>query len=281
MGLERLAVGPLVSERVSVFFVGIGKCGTSWIYETSKRTGLLSTPTLKEPFIVDQEPAEQTRLLKDLYDNALSCPMADFSNLYFLDENNPEKICEYNPQAKIVITVRKPSERIESQFGMLLRNGLDSKISLAEYLSSDELGLIERSRYRPIVERYMRVFGPDKVLILSLEMLRSSPQLYMDRLCEFLELESPLLSDKDKLPVLVASKPRNVLLARYGKRLSLMLRKHGYYKSLGWIKNSSVVSKLIYKPVAKKAVRDFGPFADEIKKLDDDYLPFLSDTGAT
>jgi len=266
-----------MNDQVEIFFVGVGKCGTTWIYETTKRLKLLSVPTLKEPFIVDQPPSDQTKLVTKLYDQGVMAPLADFSNLYFTDIDNAKKIFDYNSEAKIILTVRKPSDRIASQYQMLVRNGLDETISLSEYLDNDDLGLIERSRYWDIAQRYIDVFGKEKVQIMSLEMLKSRPQAYMDRLCSFLEISSPALSVEDRKPVLVASKPRNAAIARQGKKLSLYMRRVGLYKSLGYLKNSNLVRGLVYKPIDKREIPDFGKFSSEVLELDQKYDDFLVD----
>lgn len=264
-----------MSKQVQIFFVGVGKCGTTWIYETTKRLKLLSVPTLKEPFIVDKPSSEQIKLVNELYDQSISAPMADFSNLYFTDHDNARKIYNYNPDAKIILTVRIPSDRIASQYQMLVRNGLDETISLSQYLTQDDLGLIDRSRYWDIAQRYIEVFGKDRLHVMSLEMLKTHPQLYMDRLCTFLEIPSPILSDKDSEPVLVASKPRNAIVARYGKKLALYMRRVGLYKTLGHLKNSNMVRQLIYQPLTKRENPDFGEFSNEIQELDRIYHDFL------
>ena len=48
-------------ERVKFFFVGVGKCGTSWIFEIARKKALMSVPKIKEPYIID-EPVSYTHL---------------------------------------------------------------------------------------------------------------------------------------------------------------------------------------------------------------------------
>lgn len=265
--------------RVQFFFVGVGKCGTSWIFEIARKKNLFSVPKIKEPYLIDQPAHRQAKLTRSLYQRFER--MADFSNLYYWDPDNAQKIFAYNPHAKIIITVRKPSERIKSHFKFVKRNGDFTKLSLAQYLDDgDPVELVARSDYRPLIQRYTSVFGSENVLVLALEQLKSSPQDYLNRLTDFCGSQRMTLHPQDKTPVLKQARARSPLAAKLAKQIAIALRKLGLLSFLGTLKDSPVVRKFLYSERGLPATMDddgFGNAEDKIARLDQDYVGLLSE----
>lgn len=263
--------------RVEFFFVGVGKCGTSWIFEIARKKGLFSVPKIKEPYLIDQPANRQAKLTRSLYQSDQR--MADFSNLYYWDPDNAEKIFAYNPDAKIIITMRKPSDRIKSHFKFAKRNGDFTKLSLAQYLDSgDPVQLIARSDYRPLIERYTAMFGTENVLVLALEQLKSAPQDYLNRLTDFCGTERIILQPQDKAPVLQQARARSPLMAKFAKQSAITLRKMGLLSILGTLKDSQIVRKFLYSERGVESPdQDYamGNAADEVSRLDQDYANLL------
>ena len=265
--------------KVEFFFVGVGKCGTSWIFEIARRKNLFSVPKIKEPYLIDQPASRQTKLTKSLYKSFER--MADFSNLYYWDPDNSNKIHSYNPDAKIIITIRQPSRRIASNFKFVKRNGECANQSLSQYLDSgDPIDLVARSRYRPMIDRYKSVFGKDQVLILALEHLKADPQDYLNRLTDFCGTERIILSEDDKAPVLQQANARSPLAAKFAKQTAVTLRKLGLLSLLGTLKDSKLVRKFLYSEQrVKSSGQDdsFGQFEEEVARLDKDYIELLKE----
>lgn len=269
-------------KRVTFFFVGVGKCGTSWIFEIARTKGFFSVPKIKEPYLIDQPVDKQRKFVKSLYKS--TDRMADFSNLYYWDEENPNKIFEYNKNARVIVTIRKPSDRIISHFKFLKRNGEFANLSLAQYLDSgDPIDLFKRSVYRPMIERYESVLGESNVLILPLELLKESPQAYLDRLTNFCGIESVVLDPEDMLPVLKQSKARFPIVAKIAKTSAMTLRKLGMLSVLGKLKDSKLIRSALYKEAQSSSTRldddSCGQFSEAISQLDADYARLLKDYG--
>lgn len=268
-------------KKVAFFFVGVGKCGTSWIFEIARKKKLFSVPKIKEPYLVDQPASKQKKFVASLYKSFDR--MADFSNLYYWDAENPQKIFDYNPDAKIIITIRKPSERIISHFRFVKRNGEYANLSLAQYLQQgDSYRLIDRSVYAPMIRRYEETFGRSNILTLPLELLKSSPQAYLDRLTEFCGGDSIELSPEDMQPVLKQSKARSPIMAKVAKTSANLLRNLGLLRILGMSKDSKFIRSILYQESnegPQVADRDFGEFADQVAALDQQYEPLLKSYG--
>jgi hypothetical protein len=271
------------NTRIEFFFVGVGKCGTSWIFEVARKKHLFSVPKIKEPYLIDQPESRQARLTQSLYSSFDR--MADFSNLYYWDPDNAKKIFAYNPNAKIIVTIRKPSDRIVSHFKFAKRNGDFSALSLAQYLDSgDPVQLIARSDYRPLIERYTSVFGDQNVLVLALEHLKCDPQDYLNRLTEFSQSAPILMDAQDKAPVLKQARARSPLAAKLAKQTAVTLRKLGMLSLLGSLKDSRLVRNFLYSERGVQTDQEdysFGQSAQKIACLDDDYIQLLRELNYT
>lgn len=265
-----------LTPKVAVFFVGVGKCGTSWLYEFVKRHDLLSVPSLKEPYLIDEAPNKQAEIIKKLY--ARKDNMADLSTLYYWDPDNAQKIYDYNPHARIIITTRKPSHRITSHFGFLKRNGIVSEENVAAYLAGgDPEAIVARSSYADMINRYTAVFGADQVLVLPLEQLQQAPQIYVDRLCDSIGADRVTLTPEDTKPVLRSARARSFLAARIGKYAAGTLRSLGLLSFLGRCKSSAFIRYILFKEIEQDVTVNFGPRTKEISDLDQAYRMLLTD----
>lgn len=262
-------------SAVEFFFVGPGKTGTSWLYELVERRGLASVPSLKEPHIVDRTPAEAERLIATLYRSRER--MCDFSNTYSGDADNPQRVQRHNPQARIIVTTRMPSERIISHYRYEVRRGAPDT-GLDRYLEAgDALRMVERSTYRPIVQRYADVFGRERVLVLPLEQLRHDPPGYVGRLTAFLGVPPVELTAEDLAPTLERSTARVPAVARLAAFCSTKLRDTGRVRVLSAAKRSPVLSRLLYRPDTARIEASFGPSGDRVRELDRDYPAFVAE----
>jgi hypothetical protein len=259
------------SARIEYFFVGVGKCGTSWIYEFCKRHGVVSVPAIKEPYLIDQDDAKRQEMESSLW--PLPHARADFSNLYYWDTANPRKTHDYNPDAKIIITVRRPSDRIISHYGHLTRNGQLPDRPLVEYLDAgaDPFEIMKRSDYSPIIDRYVRQFGEGRVLLLPLELLSNNPRAYADRLCAFVGSPFVPLDDNDRAAVMKRAKARFQPLSSLAKSAAVLMRSAGLLTLLGKFKSSSLIRKILFQDVAPDTNISFGSKTEEIRLLDEKY----------
>ena len=251
---------------VQFFFVGPGKCGTSWIYNFVRRHELASVPNLKEPHIVDLPSRAQNKALLALYKT--DGPRCDFSNTYSHDIANPAKIVAHNRNARAIITIRRPSQRIVSQYAYYQRTRTSNE-TLAEYLDrGDDLDMIGRSDYRPIINRYLEHLTPANVLVLPLELLREDAQAYADRLATFLGGPAPTLGEDDYTAVRPASAARSRVLAALGKRVAIQLRAGRYYGALSRLKESSLINRSLFREGVDLPEPDFGRANARVRALD-------------
>jgi len=242
-------------DPIDVFFVGPGKCGTTWLFEALRRHPEVAVPRVKETAILDDPPSVRATKAAGLW-QAGPRVKAEFSNTYAARADIPEKVAAHNPNARIVITVRDPRDRARSHINFLKRNGeVPKSVPLEKYLATyGAAGWVARScDYRAIYARFRARFPYAQILVLPLENLRHDPQAYLDRLTGFLQI-APLLVPEDlRVAVLPAQEPRSVHLAKAAKAVAQRLRRFGWLGVLGWLKRQFWMQTLLFRPLGSQS----------------------------
>ena len=132
-----------------------------------------------------------------LFDGAAGHRIVGECSTYYLSSKiAPKSIHAYNPQARILILVRRPIDRIRSHYAMDRSLGNTDRPLLS--LVEDELALgkdanwgnchfyVGASRYSRQVAEFRRYFPPEQVCVLSFEQLVASPGTELLKLFGFL-----------------------------------------------------------------------------------------------
>ena len=113
-----------------------------------------------------------------------------------------DRICRYNPQAKIIYIVRDPFKKLISGWQMCFRNFEmrlstdNSAVAVAPHGFSEwvghqwAVGAIKSLYYGSIINEYLKYFPSSSIYITSLESLSSSYQTEVQNLFSFLGLSS-------------------------------------------------------------------------------------------
>jgi hypothetical protein len=264
--------------KIDFFFPGVGKCGTTWVYAFLSDHSDVSTPRIKEPYFLDMEPEEQQRRMNELFPN-VHVPLCDFSNTYFMDTLNPLIMRAHNSNARAILTVRRPSDRIWSHFRFLQQHARISARTLGAYFADgDAHHLVHRSDYRPIIERYRTAMGPGSVHVLPLELLQAVPQAYANELTTMLGIAPVSLSPSRAAPVMAGGRARNHAAVAVARRVADSLRKRGHLEALGRLKDNNLVNRLLFKSEGGRA-SPYEQFPPAVAELDRDYPDLLSELG--
>ncbi|MEM6641971.1 MAG: sulfotransferase domain-containing protein [Bacteroidota bacterium] len=96
--------------------------------------------------------------------------------------------------SKVIITIRNQQTAIESYYRQYVVQG--GTLNFLEFLDlkdkrpwQSKFFNINYLKYDLILQKYVEVFGPENVLVLSQEMLRESRAAYVNKLCSFLGCE--------------------------------------------------------------------------------------------
>lgn len=134
------------------------------------------------------------------------------------------RIAQYNPEMKLVVSLRNPTERAFSQWNMRRDKGQESLEFLDALKRDQEIGVwqrprgngyIARSLYSPQLETVFDLFPREQVLVLKYEELRRDPAPLVDQLFDFLGV---------KRMARFKNKKRNV--GSYSRKLTADEREH-------------------------------------------------------
>lgn len=201
----------------NLFIVGAPKAGTTSLYYYLKQHEDINMSEIKEPNFFSNEFIKVQNLYYDtkgieneieyqkLFDSKYKIRgEASVSYLYY--EKVPQKIFNKIPNAKIIILLRKPSDRSLSHYYMDYKlkyvsdtlydifnnksNSVNSHLHYQQYISL--------SMYYEQVKRYLTVFGEENVRIYTTDEFKNNTQGIMDDIFLFLGLNSKSISIKTK-----------------------------------------------------------------------------------
>jgi hypothetical protein len=240
--------------KPNLFIVGAAKCGTtSLYYYLSQHPEVFNCP-VKEPnhFITQFQIDSLYGNLKQykklwssylglskylaLYSNAKSFRITCDASVNYLRyaKEIAGKIKEFNDEAKILIILRNPVDRLFSHYHHSVRDGsitetLENLLTFEEeyckmenntWYSYKKYGL-----YYDNVKHYLDTFGQDKALILFNEDLESNPQKVLSNVCDFLMIDASFVPKIDFTKQNAAYLPKN-------PKISHLLNKYSQYSML-------------------------------------------------
>lgn len=200
-----------MAVRVNFFIVGAPKCGTTaWATYLADHPDIF-VPSAKEPhfFNTDQPGFRWSKTRQDYFDHYRNYDgekvVLDASVQYLYSAEAACNIAEFNPQAKILIMLRRPSAFIRSYHNQLLMN-LDESIedlrsaweasghrSAADIPASNRdpslLDYKRVGRFSEQVDRYLKVFDRSQIMVVFMEDWTKDPRTLYLRLMDFLGIE--------------------------------------------------------------------------------------------
>lgn len=135
------------------------------------------------------------------------------STSYLISKLAAEEIYAYNPDAKILISVRNPIDQCYSLYSLMIAGGKvllgKKKITSFEAALDDPSVLkdivgwfLDEIRYKQNIfgllaniERYQRLFGKDRVKIVVFDDIEQQPALLYRSILEFLEVDTQFVPD--------------------------------------------------------------------------------------
>lgn len=183
------------------FIVGAPRAGTTSLYNYLNEISEVFMSPVKEPgfFIPNDFRNFSEKTYLELFENVKDeIAIGEATAGYLGNEKTPFLIKEKVPNAKIIITLRDPVNRIFSHYLNRLRTG-DTKLSFEDAVkqyfdnnsSENQIkGLIKGSLYHNQVQRYFEVFDKNNVKILIFEETIKDTKKAIKEILEFLEIKN-------------------------------------------------------------------------------------------
>jgi hypothetical protein len=259
-------------------FVHIGppRTGTTWLYYALVNHVGLPAPPLKETRFFDTNFSKGPEWYRARFKLVEGQPWGEICPTYFISPEAPERIAQLMPAVRIVCTLRDPVPRLYSLYRILNNTGA-VRVGFEEAIVSyDEL--VETARYTFHVQRWLDVFGADRVLVMLYDDLLTDPYRYIKRFCEFIGASPPTQSAIPKGRIEAAERfkmPRFPQLSRLTARTSNWLVEHQLHSVVSFGKRLGLRSLAesrqelpVLSPVAEVKLRArFQPEIEELERL--------------
>jgi hypothetical protein len=157
----------------------------------------------------------------------------EFTSHYLYDSNVPQRMLETLGQVKILAVIREPVARAVSQIKYGIRHGFldrpaDPTIYLPQLLRYIDVysPIVDRSLYSAGIRRFVGAMGREKVLVLDQSDCYSNPDIVLEKVWRFLDVDERFVSKTSTRQVSVGITPKIMVLESIRKRVFYFVNSH-------------------------------------------------------
>lgn len=206
----------LVGCLPNLFFIGGKRCGSTTIHNMlAQHPEIYGTPS-KEPnfFIAESMRLGRSPLLSDmnldqyvhsgryrtannyrtLFDGRTSERLILESSHYLYHPDVIAIIKAWQPNARVIVSLRNPADRAFSDYLFDIRDGRIN-YSFEDYIRNNGNAKI-KGRQAELLRPWMEEFGPDRLFLIWFDKLRQDPALTIRRTFDWLLIDSDINLDK-------------------------------------------------------------------------------------
>lgn len=195
--------------KVNLFLIGMQKSGSTSIFNFLKQCNEISCSNVKETNVFSDDKLRKNITNKhttNIYKPDDLSKFFSINNQYqyylegsinhFYSRGAPLKLYKYNPNAKLILIVRDPIERIISHYkmdlnlgfnGISLNQSLNHEMNTSQAYGSD-LGYIEMSYVEKYLDNWLKYFDKNNILILNFNDLNNHTKI-TKHLSDFLNIK--------------------------------------------------------------------------------------------
>ncbi len=176
-----------MGHKVDFFGIGDGKCATTWILKCLGEHPEICTSKPKETHYFSWNFKKKNLKWYDLcFEHCGGEKIkGEFSTSYLRSKDALERIKKYSPNAKILVCVRNPADKLVSAYNYNYERGKVSHKNILSYLHDYGLDCLKYTRY---IKNYINTFGRDNVRILLYDEIKKNPLYLIKRIFQFLSV---------------------------------------------------------------------------------------------
>ena len=197
------------------FIVGAHKAGTTLLYSYLQKIPEIYMSPMKEPRFFNSTKykeklpysiTKESEYLKLFRGVKQEKAIGESSPFYLFDPDSANLIHDSIPEAKAIIILRDPIERLFSAYLMHKSKGrLDQpfhELVVKNIQNPDSIILdnfsLKNSLYSPSVSRFIKIFGENKVKVLIFEEFTEDPETTVNEVLEFLGVKARAPKTEEK-----------------------------------------------------------------------------------
>lgn len=179
-----------MKAKINIIGIGAQKCASTWVYGMLAEHPSVCVSEEKEVNFFSYYYDRGYHWYQQQFESGNTSAYAEVSPSYFCDPNAPQRVYDYNPDAKIILTLRHPVQRALSNHRHEVRVGHANADD-----TSFEAGLannpmyIEQSRYAKHLKNWRKVFPTEQMLILLMDDIKLAPAESAKQLFNFIGVD--------------------------------------------------------------------------------------------
>ena len=261
-------------NRIHFVFAGPSKTASTWLFNALKEHPAFSLPPSKDIYFFDQFYDRGVDWYHEQFAQCdFSLIVGEFSHDYLMNEIALRRLAEYNPSIKVMVCLRNPYQRTESGIRFLRRNGYGFENLPTLVRKHPEL--IQGSLYGQNLQRLLRYFPSEQLLLLDFDDLQYDPGMFLDAVWRFFAVE-PIEPSNIRRKDNVARAARSRTIAFAIKQIALFARRVGLGSLVGQIKMNRAVLGTLYRPAGDAPVLTHS----ELRLLAEQFEPDLDKLSA-
>lgn len=175
---------------MKIDFIGIGaqKCASTWVHRVlSDHPEVAALPGKEIDFFSYYYNFGYEWYERHLGDIGLAKMVGEVSPSYFADSDTPSRVFLYNPNMRIVLSLRDPVERAYSNHLNEIKLGhvTGQNLEFENGLVNNPMYLMQSS-YAQQLARWLAVFPRNQILVIFQEEIRDNPAIQAQNLYRFL-----------------------------------------------------------------------------------------------
>ncbi len=209
-------------------FIGLGvqRAGTSWIHNCLYEHPQIYMPPEKEisffNYYYSKGPEWYTNCFRACGPDQLA---GEISPDYLCTMEAAERIYNWNPELKFIISLRNPVERAVSAYRYFVNRGDIPRHKSFNEVVSDRPGFVKRGFYHEQIWHYLKYFSKEQILILIYEDIASDPYQFIQHIYRFLGVDPSFRPSVAQQKINVSQiSPRHRLLYTLGRMVAKSLR---------------------------------------------------------
>lgn len=191
-------------RKVNCFFVGCPKSGSTWLWhQFSQHPEIFTLSTDNLAYFSINYHRGNSWYKEKFKTNENEKVICDFSPSYYLHEGIAEKIYRYNPDSKIIFTIRNPIKRAYSHFKHHKRKGQVNLKFTDVFYYRDGRGLEDFFRlwiapgfYYQRIKSYYEVFHRAQIKINLFDDLEADTKNFLQENFSFLQVDDLFLPER-------------------------------------------------------------------------------------
>lgn len=250
-------------------FIGIGsiKCGTTWISEILSVHPEIFVAHGKELNYFSWNYNEgTTNYLKHFKSTKKYKAIGEYSVSYMMKSDVAAKrIFEFNPNMKLIVSIRNPIDRVQSQYRWFLQQ--KRKMITLDDAIREKPGILGNSLYYRKMKPYWNLFSDDQIKYVVFDEIKKRPGHVQRDLYEFLGVNKEFDSGYSNKIIGKTIYPRLGKLEEMRVRIYSQLMKKKYAFLITWFKKAGLSS--LYRNVNNKGEIKIKLSREEREKVHD------------